>query len=58
VANTLASQLTTVLKTAEGLKLTGTQQQPPKTRVILYRPKFNKNGYFNGFEPVDVPIPE
>jgi hypothetical protein len=58
MANTLAGQLTTMLKTAEEMRLTGTQQQPPKTRVILYRPKFNKNGYFNGFEPVEVPITE
>jgi hypothetical protein len=58
VANTLASQLTTVLKTAEEMRLTGTQQQPPKTRVILYRPKYNNDGYFNGFEPVEVPITE
>jgi hypothetical protein len=57
VANTLANQLTTALKAAEGLKGTSLQQ-PSKTRVILYRPKFNKNGYFNGFEPVDVPITE
>jgi hypothetical protein len=58
MANTLAGQLTTVLKTAEEIRLTGTQQQPPKTRVILYRPKFNNDGYFNGFEPVEVPITE
>jgi hypothetical protein len=54
VANTLASQLTTALKTTGALQMNQTQQQPPKTRVILYRPKFNKNGYFNGFEPVNV----
>ena len=58
VANTLAGQLTTALKAAGAMELTETQQQPPKTRVILYRPKFNKNGYFNGFEPVDLPITE
>ena len=54
VANTLASQLTTALKTTGALQMNQTQQQPPKTRVILYSPKFNKNGYFNGFEPVNV----
>ncbi len=57
VANTLAGQLTTALKTAEGLKVPN-PQPPSKTRVILYRPKFDKNGYFNGFEPVDVLITE
>ena len=59
VANALAGQLTTVLKTAEGLKLPGPPQPSPQTRVILYRPTFNPtNGYINGFEPVDVPITE
>ena len=57
VANTLAGQLTTVLKAAEGMRASN-PQQPTKTRVVLYRPKFNKNGYFNGFEHVDVPITE
>jgi hypothetical protein len=58
VANTLAGQLTTVLKAAEGLKAAN-QQSPTKTRVILYRPTVNPtNGYFNGFEPVDMPITE
>jgi hypothetical protein len=57
MANTLAGQLTTVLKAAEGLKGTS-PQQPSKTRVILYRPKYNNDGYFNGFEPVEVPITE
>jgi hypothetical protein len=58
MADTLAGQLTTALKAVGAEKLAGTQQQPSKTRVILYRPKFNKNGYFNGFEPVDVLITE
>jgi hypothetical protein len=58
VANTLATQLTTVLKAAEGLKATGLPA-PAKTRVILYRPTVNPtNGYINGFEPVEVPITE
>ncbi len=57
MANTLAGQLTTVLKAAEGMRASN-PQQPTKTRVVLYRPKFNKNGYFNGFEHVDVPITE
>jgi hypothetical protein len=58
VANTLASQLTTALKAAEGLR-TPSPQEPAKTRVILYRPTVNPtNGYFNGFEPVEMPITE
>jgi hypothetical protein len=58
VANTLAGQLTTMLKTVEGMKATGLQPRA-KTRVILYRPTVNPtNGYFNGFELVEVPITE
>jgi hypothetical protein len=58
VANTLASQLTTALKTAEGLKVPN-PQQPSKTRVILYRPTVNPtNGYFDEFKPADMRIPE
>jgi hypothetical protein len=57
VANTLAGQLTTALKAA-GVVMMNEQQQTPKTRVILYRPKFNTDGYFKGFEPVGVPITE
>ena len=55
VANTLAGQLTTVLKAAGvSMKLTG---QTPQTRVILYRPTVNPtNGYFNGFEEVSAAI--
>ena len=59
LANTLTGQLTTVLKTAEGLKAIEGQQPPVKTRVILFRPSYDPaNGYINGFEPVDVPITE
>ena len=58
VATTLASQLTTVLKAAEGLRAAN-GQAPAKMRVILYRPTVNPtNGYFNGFEPVEIPITE
>jgi hypothetical protein len=55
VADALAGQLTTVLKTA-GMALKAT---PPgaQTRVILYRPTFNPaNGYFDGFEEVSAEI--
>jgi hypothetical protein len=57
VANTLAGQLTTVLK-ATGLGMMASQQPPPKTRFILYRPTFDKDGYFDGFEPAGVDITE
>ncbi len=55
VANSLAGQLTTVLKAAGGpVKLTGTM---PQTQVILYRPTVNpKTGYFDGFEEVSAVI--
>jgi hypothetical protein len=56
VANTLASQLTTVLKAA-GVSIKSTDQTP-KTRVILYRPKFDEDGYFTNFEQVGVSITE
>jgi len=56
VANALAGQLTTALKVAGvPLKLT---EQTSQTRVILYRPTFDADGYINGFEPVGVPITE
>jgi hypothetical protein len=56
VANTLAGQLTAVLKSAEGLKATEGQQPPVKTQVILYRPIYNPtNGYISGFDPVSLP---
>jgi hypothetical protein len=53
VVNSLAGQLTTVLKAAGGaVKLTG---PTPQTRVILYRPTVNPtNGYFDGFEEVSA----
>jgi hypothetical protein len=58
VANTLAGQLTTALKAAEGLRVPS-PQEPTKTRAILYRPTVNPtNGYFNGFEPVEMHITE
>jgi hypothetical protein len=55
VADSLAGQLTTVLKSTAGLvKLTG---PTPQTRVILYRPTVNPtNGYFDGFEEVSAVI--
>jgi len=56
VANTLAGQLTTVLKAAEGLRVPNPLASA-KTRVILYRPVYNPtNGYISKFEPVEVPI--
>jgi hypothetical protein len=55
VANTLAGQLTTMLKTA-GLAAAPTNQ-PPKTRIILYRPTVNPvTGYFTGFKEVSSVI--
>jgi hypothetical protein len=58
VANTLAGQLTTVLKAA-GVSIKSTDQtSQTQTRVILYRPTFDEDGYINGFEPVGVPITE
>ena len=57
VANTLAGQLATALKTA-GLAAPS-PGLTPKTRIILYRPTVDPtNGYFNGFEQVGVPITE
>ena len=55
VANSLAGQLTTVLKAAGvTLKANG---QAPQTQVILYRPTYNPtNGYFDGFEEVSAVI--
>ncbi len=55
VANSLAGQLTTILKaTGVPLKATG---QGSETRVILYRPTFNAtNGYFDGFEEVSAAL--
>lgn len=53
VANTLAGQLTTILKAAGFATLS--TAPTPKTRVLLYRPTFNPtNGYFNGFEEVSA----
>jgi len=50
--------LTTVLNAAEEMKAANLQV-PTKTRVILYRPTVNPtNGYFNGFDPVGMPITE
>ena len=58
VANALAGQLTTVLKAA-GLPLKSTDQtSQTQTRVILYRPTFDAEGYVNDFEPVGAPITE
>jgi hypothetical protein len=55
VANSLAGQLATMLKTAR-LEIASTNQ-PPKTRIILYRPTVNPaNGYFNGFKEVSAII--
>jgi len=57
MANTLAGQLATTLKTV-GFAATSANQ-PPKTRIILYRPKVNpKNGYFDGFKEVSAVIEE
>jgi hypothetical protein len=57
VANTLAGQLTTVLKAAALVRTPG-QQPPSQTRVILYRPKFDEAGYCTNFEQVGVPLTE
>jgi hypothetical protein len=55
VANALAGQLAATLKAA-GFSATA-NNQPPKTRIILYHPPVNPtNGYFNGFEEVSAII--
>lgn len=55
VANTLAGELTTILKTT-GMAVTP-GYQPPKTRIILYHPTVNPaNGCFNGFEEVSTMV--
>jgi hypothetical protein len=48
IANTLAGQLQTVLKAAG---VAGIDSGVPqfKTRVILYKPEYDKNGCINGF---------
>ena len=56
LANTLAGQLDTMLKTVGG---SGTAKGMPKTRVLLYRPTFNETtGYFDGFAPVNIRLEE
>ena len=53
VANTLAGELTTMLKAAGMAATPG--NPPPKTQIILYHPTVNpENGFFNGFEEVSV----
>ena len=53
VANSLAGQLTTVLKAA-GFSATANNQSL-KPRILLFRPTFNPtNGFFNGFEEVSA----
>ena len=53
VANTLADELTTVLKTTGTTATPG--NRPPQTRIILYHPTVNpKNGLFSGFEEVST----
>ena len=53
VANTLAGELTTMLKAAGMAATPG--NPPPKTQIILYHPTVNpENGCFNGFEEVSV----
>jgi len=55
VANTLAGELATVLKTTGLAVAPGTR--PPETRIILYHPTVNpKNGCFNGFEEVSAVV--
>ncbi len=59
MANTLAGQLATVLKTTGAAEMGSASQPAPKTRLVLYRPTFNStNGYFNGFEQVGVTLTE
>jgi hypothetical protein len=55
VANSLAGQLAATLKAA-GFSATA-NNQPPRPRIILFRPTFNPaTGYFNGFEEVSTNI--
>jgi hypothetical protein len=58
VANTLAGQLTTAIRTM-AIPREANPQETTKTRVILYRPVYNPtNGYITKFDPVNVPITE
>ncbi len=53
VANTLAGELTTILKTTGMTATPGNQL--PKTRILLYHPTINPTtGFFNGFEEVST----
>jgi hypothetical protein len=55
LVNTLAGELTAVLKTAGMSKSAG--PPPPPIRAILYRPVYNPtNGYIEKFKPVNIPI--
>ena len=55
VVNSLAGQLATTLK-AVGFSATS-NNQPPKPRIILFRPTVNPTtGFFNGFEAVSTNI--
>ena len=58
VANALAGQLTTALKSTGAFFKSTEPTSQTQTRVILYGPTFDEHGYVNGFEPVGVPITE
>ena len=52
VANTLAGQLQTILSAAKGTGSFKLAASASKTRVILYRPIFDRNGYIESFKEV------
>jgi hypothetical protein len=55
VANTLAGQLQTILSAAKGTGSFKLAAGASKTRVILYRPIFDRNGYIESFKEVGAP---
>jgi hypothetical protein len=55
VANTLAGQLQTILSAAKGTGSFKLAAGASKTRVILYRPIFDRNGYIESFQEVGTP---
>ena len=54
VANTLAGQLQTILSAAKGTGSFKLAAGTSNTRVILYRPIFDRNGYLESFKEVGV----
>ena len=55
MANTLAGQLQTIWSAAKGTGSFKLAAGASKTRVILYRPIFDRNGYIESFKEVGTP---